>query len=75
MPNRKNYWTTPRGTGWQVKREGNERATSVHPTQSPAWSEAINRAKAAEGEALLQNKQGRIRERNSYGNDPFPPKG
>ncbi len=75
MPNQKNYWTARHGTDWQVKREGNKRATSVHPTQFQAWSETKNRAKAAEGEALLQNKQGRIRERNSYGNDPFPPKG
>ena len=58
MPNQKNYWTTPRGTGWQVKREGNERATSVHPTQSQAWSEAINRAKAARGRSSSSEQAG-----------------
>ncbi|MFT9818182.1 four helix bundle protein [Lysinibacillus sp. NPDC056185] len=26
-------------------------------------------------ELLVHNKQGRIREKNSYGNDPYPPRG
>lgn len=75
MPNRNNYWVSPHEDGWQVKREGNQKATSVHTTQAEAWKEAREQAKSQGGEAFLQNKQGRVRARNSYGVDPFPPEG
>lgn len=74
MSNR-NYWTTPRDGQWAVKRQGTQRAASIHDTQSAAWNEARRLARGAGGEALLQGEDGRIRARNTYGKDPFPPKG
>ncbi len=71
----KNYWTTVREDGWAVKREGADRATSVHRTQGEAWNEARRLARGSGGEALLQGEDGRIRARNTYGRDPYPPKG
>lgn len=71
----KDYWATKHNGGWQVKGSGNDRASSVHSTQSEAWSEARRLARGAGGEALLQGRNGQIRARNSYGDDPFPPKG
>ncbi|WP_157788649.1 DUF2188 domain-containing protein, partial [Vibrio cholerae] len=32
-------------------------------------------ARRQESEAFVHRKNGTIRERDSYGNDPFPPKG
>jgi hypothetical protein len=75
MANKNNYWTTPKGDNWAVKREGADRASSVHSTQSEAWSETRRLARGAGGEALLQGRDGQIRARNTYGHDPFPPKG
>ncbi|MEZ5814854.1 MAG: DUF2188 domain-containing protein [Alphaproteobacteria bacterium] len=75
MANDKNYWTTKHGDGWAVKREGNERATSTHDTQEGAWNETRRRARGSGGEAFLQGKDGKIRARNTYGKDPYPPKG
>lgn len=75
MANSNNYWTTKHEDGWAVKREGNDRATSVHTTQAEAWAEARQRARGSKGEAFLQGENGQIRERNTYGSDPFPPKG
>lgn len=75
MPNKNNYWTTKHSNGWAVKREGNEKATSVHKTQAEAWEETKQRAREAGGEAYLQNQQGQIRERNTYGPDKCPPEG
>lgn len=75
MPDTRNYWTTPHSNGWAVKREGSSRATSVHMTQAEAWNEARRRARGVGGEALLQGKNGRIRTRNTYRSDPFPPRG
>jgi hypothetical protein len=70
-----NYWTSKRPTGWAVKKEGASRASSIHSTQSEAWSEARRLARGAGGEAYLKGEDGQIRARNTYGSDPFPPKG
>jgi hypothetical protein len=71
----KNQWVVPREDGWAVRGEGNSRDTSHHATQQEAINAAKGIAQNQASELFIQNKQGRIRERNSYGNDPFPPKG
>lgn len=75
MSKNKNFRTEPQGDGWAVRREGSASATSVHRTQEEAWSDARRRARGAEGEAILQGRDGRVRARNTYGSHPFPPKG
>lgn len=71
----KDYWTTKHPDGWQVKGAGNDRATSVHSTQSSAWTESQERARQTGGEAYLTGRNGQIRERNTYGHDPERSKG
>lgn len=72
----KNQHFTPHpGGGWQVKGAGNTRATVRTETQSQAISIAKQIAKSQQSELFVHRQDGRIRERNSYGNDPFPPKG
>ena len=66
---------TPREDGWAVMREGNERASSVHRTQKEAEKKGRQTARNDKTEFLLHNKQGQVRERDSYGPDPYPPKG
>jgi len=70
------YWVsqTP-GGDWRVKREGAGRASSVHETQAEAWDRARELARGARSEAFLKNRQGQIRERNTYGHDPRRTKG
>ncbi len=76
MASKKNYWTSKRTDGnWSVKKEGSNRASSVHKNQESAWKEARRLARGEGSEAFLKGKDGKIRTRNSYGNDPFPPKG
>ncbi len=58
-----------------MKGAGNSRATVVTGTQKEAIRVGREIAKNQGGELFVHNKQGRIRERDSYGNDPFPPKG
>lgn len=70
MPNPKNFWAGPHVDGWAVRREGSDRASSVHLTQEEAWQQAKQQARSSHGEAFLQNRKGEIRERNTYGNDP-----
>jgi hypothetical protein len=63
------------GGGWQNKVEGNERASNVSPTKAEAQVKGREMAIARKAEHKIQNQKGQITERNSYGNDPFPPRG
>ncbi|MEN3972237.1 DUF2188 domain-containing protein [Sphingomicrobium sp. XHP0235] len=65
-----NIWCTPHNDGWQVKRAGATRASSVHETQEDAWDEARRMGRADEVEVFLQGEDGKIRERHTYGHDP-----
>ncbi len=72
----KNQHVTPRGgDGWNVHGEGNARATAVYPTQQQAIERARQIAIKQHSELLIHGKDGKIREKNSYGNDPYPPEG
>ncbi|WP_081781018.1 DUF2188 domain-containing protein [Sulfitobacter noctilucae] len=76
MSKSKNVWTSPRSDGqWAVQTEGSERAASLHATQAEAWDSARGLARSRGSEAFLQGRNGQIRERNTYGKDPYPPKG
>ena len=72
----KNQHVTPHPKGgWQVKGAGNSRATARTSTQAEGIKIATRIARNQKGEVIIQRPNGRIRERNSYGNDPFPPRG
>lgn len=60
---------------WKVKVEGNERSSSTHITQQPAAVAGRERAKQEGADLLIHRKDnGQIRSKDSYGNDPNPPK-
>ena len=71
----KNQHVVKRDDGWAVRGERNQRDTSHHRTQSEAERAARDIAINQGSEVLIHGENGRIRERNSYGNDPHPPKG
>jgi hypothetical protein len=76
MADDKNYWTQQRPDGkWESKRESSQRASKVTETQAEAWAYSKSKAKEAGGEAFLKRRDGKIRERNTYDKDPYPPKG
>ncbi|AIF66466.1 DUF2188 domain-containing protein [Terribacillus saccharophilus] len=71
-----NYHTTPDGNGnWQVKKEGAKHTSGNFDTQKEAMDYGKELAKKTKGEHFIHGRDGRIRERDSYGNDPFPPRG
>ncbi len=75
MPRKKDYHVTPHPEGgWQVKKEKADRASSLHNTQNDAIDSAKNLAKRNKTEVVIHRKDGRIRDSDSYGNDPNPPK-
>ena len=61
--------------GWQVKGAGNSRATVRTSTQRAAITIARGIATNQKSEVLIHGMDGRIRAKDSYGHDPFPPKG
>jgi len=72
---KKNQHVVSHGNDWAVKGAGNGKATSVHSTQAEAIQRGRDIAKNQKSELLIHGKDGQIREKNSYGNDPYPPKG
>ena len=71
----KNQHVTPIGDKWHVKGAGNSRATATYDTQKEAIAHAKQIAKNQQSELIIHNQKGQIRERSTYGKDPFPPKG
>jgi len=61
--------------GWQVKKDGNDRASSVHDTQAEAIKAGREQARNNNEEFVIHGRDGQIREKDSYGNDAHPPKG
>ena len=61
--------------GWAVQREGADRASSLHHTQAEAINAARRIAQREHSELFIHRPNGQIRDRDSFGNDPFPPRG
>lgn len=71
----KNQHVVPHGDKWAVIGEGNERHTSIHTTQRDAIDAAREIARNQHSELFIHGQDGKIRERDSFGGDPYPPKG
>lgn len=61
--------------GWQVKGAGNTRATIRTTTQKEAIDIARSIAQNQSSELIIHRPNGQIRDKDSHGRDPFPPKG
>lgn len=72
---RKAQHVVPRGNHWAVRSTGSVRASGLYDTQKEAISIARERARSQGTELFIHGEDGRIRARDSYGNDPVPPKG
>ncbi len=59
--------TTP--SGWGVREEGHDRVIEFK-TQKEAIEKARERAMKEKSELIIHGKDGKIRQKNSYGNDP-----
>ena len=71
----KNIHVTHRADGsWAVVGEGDARASSIHRTQTAAVDIARPLAMANHSELVIHDRQNRIRDKDSYGHDPFPPR-
>ncbi len=72
---KRNQHIVPHKDGWAVRGAGSQRASSVHRTQQDAIDAGRDIARNQRSELFIHGRDGRIRERDSHGKDPFPPKG
>ena len=71
----KNQHVVPTNGKWGIRGEGNSKLTSTFNTQAEAIAKAREISKNQRSELFIHGQNGQIRERDSYGNDPFPPRG
>lgn len=75
MSKSKNQHVVPSDDGWAVKGAGNKRATRTFGTQREAIQEGRKIARHQGSELLIHGRDGKIREKNTYGRDSHPPEG
>ena len=62
----------PSTKGWVVKNGGAEKASKHFSDKESAVTWARDRSKANRSELVIHGRDGMIRQKNSYGNDPSP---
>lgn len=60
---------------WKSKVEGSSRAAHAGGTKAEQAATGRKMAKNRHVEHTIRNQDGKISEKNSYGNDPHPPPG
>jgi hypothetical protein len=70
----KNVHVVPSDGGWDVRVEGTPKASHFE-TQNEAMNAGSRLARGNRSEHIVHGRDGRIRQRDSYGRDPFPPRG
>jgi hypothetical protein len=73
----KNIHTTysQQDKNWRNISEGSSKPSKVFETKTEAQAAGRQQAVNNKSEHLIHNQDGKIAQRNSYGNDDFPPKG
>lgn len=74
MSKKNQQHVVPKGNDWAVKSAGKSRATKIVDTQAEAIKIAREIAINQKSEVVIHRPDGTIRDKDSYGNDPFPPK-
>lgn len=67
-----NQHVVPNNGHWQVKCENAAKATNNFSTQKEAISYARDIAINQHSEVVIHGRDGKIRDKDSYGNDPCP---
>jgi hypothetical protein len=64
----------PKG-GWDIKKGGSDRSSGHYDTKKQAIDKAREISRNQKTELKIHNKNGKISQSDSHGNDPHPPKG
>ncbi len=71
----KNQHVVPHEGLWAVRGSNNSKVTKIFETQREAIETARDIAINQQSEVVIHRPNGQIRDKNSYGNDDYPPKG
>ena len=74
MSNKKDIHVVPHNGSWATRTEGASRVGRTSDTQAGAIEQAREQARREGVEVVIHRPNGQIRDSDSYGNDPFPPK-
>lgn len=75
MPKRDTHRVMPHPEGgWQVKRDGGEKASHRTETKQEATDIGREISRNQETEFVIHKKDGTIQNADSHGNDPCPPR-
>ncbi|MFU9047989.1 DUF2188 domain-containing protein [Acinetobacter tibetensis] len=61
--------------GWDVKQSGGQRSSGHFDTKKEATDRARALSQNQNTELVIHNKDGKISQKDSHGNDPYPPEG
>lgn len=61
--------------GWNIKKGGAERSSGHFGTKAEAVDRARQISQNQGTELVIHNKDGQIAQKDSHGNDPYPPQG
>lgn len=75
MTKSKQIHTVSRPGGWGNIKAGASRVSKVYATKAQAQAAGRQTAINQKAEHIIHNLNGKIGSRNSYGNDPHPPRG
>lgn len=76
MSNQKQHHVVPSTNGgWDVRKSGASKASGHYDTKKDAIDHARKISQNQGTELFIHNLDGRISQKDSHGNDPFPPRG
>ena len=76
MAKQKSHHVVPNHEGgWDVKKAGSERASKHSGTKQEAVEKGRQISQNQGTELYIHGKNGKIQQKDSHGNDPFPPSG
>ena len=74
MTKKRDIHVVKHGDGWATRKEGADRVGTTTKTQGDAIDAARDQARRERVEVVIHGRDGKIRDSDSYGNDPNPPK-
>ena len=73
---RKSTHVVPKSSGgWDIKQSGAKRSSGHFDRKQAAIDRAREISRNQDTELVIHNKDGKISQKDSHGNDPFPPRG
>lgn len=75
MPRKTHHVVPSSQGGWNIKKGGAEKASGHFDRKQDAIDQAREISRNQESELVIHNRDGKISQSDSHGNDPNPPKG